>query len=163
MRLVAVFALVCACGTSKDDRAPAKQAEQEAAKIETMLGSSEDPDARLERVEREIVDAKVAVANAKDERERQIARMKLTNLIAERKIIEMQVYAVRPAPPPTPERVQELREELVVVEAKIKETEQRLAEAKTDEEREHANQMLEAFRSSKAAKLRDIERGMNAK
>ena len=158
MRLVVAVVLACACGSKNEDRTDKQQVtSHEVAQLRDAIGD-EDLDVRLARVEQSIAEAKIAVANANDEGERQTARMKLTNLIAERKVIEMQLYAVRPAPPPTPERVQELREELVSVEAKIKETEQRLAEAKTAADRDHALQLLDALRSSKASKERDIAR-----
>ena len=161
MRLVAALIVVCACGSKTEDRTEKQPPSQGVAQLRDAMGN-EDLDARLERVERAIADAKIAVENAKDAGARLNARTKLTTLIAERKMIEIQLYAVRPAPPPTPERVQELREELVSVEAKIKDTEQRLVEAKTDAERDAATQLLDALRSSKASKLRDIDRGTNA-
>jgi hypothetical protein len=159
VRLVALLVVVSACGSKPDDRAHEKDTTNaELAKLASLTAGSADLDARLANVERAIAEAKIAVATAKDEGERQTARMRLTNLVAERKVLEMQIYAVRPAPPLTPERVEELRQELVSVEAKIKDTEQRLAEAKTQADRDAAAQLLDALRSSKASKQRDIDR-----
>lgn len=145
---------------------PAQHAALQTAELELLAGGevtqalpptvAPGTDPRLVMIERAIADAQDGVAKAQTDEERHQAKMQLASLQAERKILEMQIYAVQPRPPLTPAQVQRLRDELVSVESKIKDTEQRVAEAQNQADRDHAMQVLEALRASKASKERDI-------
>lgn len=152
---------------------PAQHAALQTAELELLAGGEVTPpvaastelpvrsgvgsaDPRLAMIERAIADAQEAVAKATDDSERQQAREQLLALEAERKVLEIQIYAVHPGPPLTQARIDRLRKELESVDAKIKDTEARVAEATTQADRDHAMQVLDALRSSKAAKEREL-------